>query len=109
MQSRDGGGGSEYEPKGPPPFSLVSLPRAHINRRRPAGHEAQKKGTISGALQGRIVALTPVHVGAGQIELAKNIDRRLARETPLIKTHVKSVPEGSSSQYRGGHITVVPE
>jgi CRISPR/Cas system CSM-associated protein Csm3 (group 7 of RAMP superfamily) len=70
---------------------LVPLTKEAIERRRPVGHtEAVKVGLVSGVLHGRLKALTPVHVGSGGFELTKHVDRRLARETPVIKAHVRA-------------------
>jgi len=89
--ARERGRRQRFEPPAPKPYSLVPLTREDIERRRPVGHaEAVKAGLVSGVLHGRLRALTPVHVGSGGFELTKHVDRRLARETPVIKAHVRA-------------------
>jgi len=65
------------------PYRFVSLTGEPIKREFPAGHDDYEENKVTGMLRGVITALTPVHVGSGQIELT-------GREPPLVKAHVRS-------------------
>lgn len=65
------------------PYGFVPLPD-RVKREKPAGHDAFKRALLSGFVTGDIVALSPVHVASGNIELTRN-DR-----IPLVKAHFRT-------------------
>ncbi|HID06205.1 MAG TPA: hypothetical protein EYP10_03560 [Armatimonadetes bacterium] len=67
----------------PKPFDFVPLPD-HVERAKPAGHDGFKKGLLSGIITGELVALTPVHVASGNIELTRS------NRIPLVKAHFRT-------------------
>lgn len=72
---------------GPPPeqkpYDFVPIVATGIPRSKPVGHDKLANNMLSGQLQGTIVALSPVHVASGQIELTGRQD------PPLVKAHVR--------------------
>jgi CRISPR/Cas system CSM-associated protein Csm3 (group 7 of RAMP superfamily) len=75
------------QPPAPKPYGFVPIQRLEEgDRKDPAavGHESYKPGTVSGTLRGEIIALSPVHVGSGTLEM-QNVP-----EAPLFKAHVRS-------------------
>jgi CRISPR-associated protein Csm3 len=71
---------SQQDPK---PYDFVPLPD-RVDRAKPSGHDGFKRGLLSGAIVGEVVALSPVHVASGNIELT-NSDR-----VPLVKAHFRT-------------------
>lgn len=65
------------------PYDFVPLPDKVI-RQDPAGHHRFKSGLLSGTITGELVALTPVHLASGNVELTRN-DR-----VPLVKAHFRT-------------------
>jgi CRISPR/Cas system CSM-associated protein Csm3 (group 7 of RAMP superfamily) len=71
------------ESQEPKPYDFVPLPD-RVTREKPAGHDGFKRGLLSGVITGELVALTPVHVASGNIELTRS-DR-----IPLVKAHFRT-------------------
>lgn len=69
-------------PQEPKPYDFVPLPE-RVERIKPAGHDKFKRGLLSGTIVGELVALTPVHVASGNIELTGN------NHIPLVKAHFR--------------------
>jgi hypothetical protein len=65
------------------PYAFIPLPD-HVEREKPAGHAGFKKGLLSGVITGELVALTPMHVASGNIELTGS------ERIPLVKAHFRS-------------------
>lgn len=65
------------------PYDFVPLPEKVI-RQEPAGHHRFKRGLLSGTITGELIALTPIHVASGNVELTRN-DR-----VPLVKAHFRT-------------------
>lgn len=73
-----------YEPPAPKPYDFVSIPEVRSeDRKHPTGHHRYADGHISGHLEGALLALTPLHVGAGSLYLT-DLD-----DPPLVKSHVR--------------------
>lgn len=70
-------------PQEPKPYDFVPLPD-RVERIKPAGHDRFKRGLLSGTIVGELVALTPVHVASGNIELTGN------NRIPLVKAHFRA-------------------
>ncbi|MSP13167.1 MAG: hypothetical protein EXR62_09445 [Chloroflexi bacterium] len=86
MYGRDRG---EQGPVAPKPFHYIPF-AASCQRGQPAGHDVYRAGLLSGKIGGEIEVLTPLHIGAGGIELTEKLAPSLAKNTPLIKAFVKS-------------------
>ncbi|NPV30708.1 MAG: hypothetical protein HPY58_13905 [Firmicutes bacterium] len=69
-------------PQEPKPYDFVPLPD-RVERVKPAGHDSLKRGLLSGVIMGELVALTPVHVASGSIELTGS------GRIPLVKAHFR--------------------
>jgi CRISPR/Cas system CSM-associated protein Csm3 (group 7 of RAMP superfamily) len=83
-------GGAAPAPK---PFAYVPLADGPLERRDPGvrqGHDQLTPGLLAGRLEGRLVALTPVHVGAGGVERTARVAPALAAETPLLLPLVRA-------------------
>lgn len=78
---RGGYGGRREEQAAPKPFAYVPLPE-RVNRSRPAGHDKFQINHISGQIQGKISALSPIHIGSGVIDIGQDGE--------LIKTAVRT-------------------
>ena len=78
---RGGYGGRREEQAAPKPFAYVPLPE-RVNRSRPAGHDKFQTNHISGQIQGKISALSPIYIGSGVIDIGQNGE--------LIKTAVRT-------------------
>ncbi len=72
-----------WQPPLPKPYGFVSV-TSEVPREHPAGHDDFEDGLVSGTIEGVITALSPVHVGSGQIELTGR------RDVSLVKGHVRS-------------------
>ncbi len=82
-----------FEELAPKPYEYVPLPRGELPKDSPLrheGHRLERRGLLSGQLQGLIVALTPIHVAAGGIEMMAEIDPAQAQETPLVRDFFRS-------------------
>jgi hypothetical protein len=66
------------------PYDFVPLPDGVPVKEKPAGHDRFKRGLLSGAITGELIALTPVHVASGNIEMTGH-DR-----VPLVKAHFRT-------------------
>ena len=80
-------------PRAPAPFGYVPLAEGPVERRHPAlrlGHERFSPDLVSGYLEGRLVALSPVHVGTGGVERTVHALPALAAETPLLVPQARS-------------------
>lgn len=73
--------GSE-EPPLPKPYAFVPIPETRMNPQHPVGHEAYAANLRTGTINGTLVALSPVHVASGNIELT-------GRQPSLVKAHFK--------------------
>lgn len=74
-------GGRQFQQAAPKPFDFVSLPN-RVNRKQPMGHEQYHEECLTGQIQGIIVALSPLHIGSGIIDLGQDVE--------LIKTVVRT-------------------
>jgi CRISPR/Cas system CSM-associated protein Csm3 (group 7 of RAMP superfamily) len=75
------------QPPAPKPYGFVPIQRlGEGDKKDPAavGHDSYKPGTVSGTLRGEIIALSPVHVDSGTLEM-QNVP-----DLPLYKAHVRS-------------------
>ncbi|MFB0545531.1 MAG: RAMP superfamily CRISPR-associated protein [Anaerolineae bacterium] len=94
MTDRRGFRGEEdLEERAPQPYAYVPLPRGQPPKALPVkgdGHRLESRGLLAGQLQGIIVALTPVHVASGKLEMTEEIDPQRAEEIPLVKGFVRS-------------------
>ncbi len=83
-----------FEELAPKPYEYVPLPTGELPKDSPLqqheGHSLEDRGRLSGQLQGLIVALTPIHVASGGIEMMAEIDAAQARETPLVRDFFRS-------------------
>jgi hypothetical protein len=68
----------------PKPYKFVTVTEGRVPRERPAGHDDYEEELVNGVMMGVITALSPVHVGSGQIELTGR------REPSLVKAHLRS-------------------
>ncbi|HEY7067231.1 MAG TPA: RAMP superfamily CRISPR-associated protein [Chloroflexota bacterium] len=87
-------------PRAPKPFGYVPLGDGTVARRDPLftqGHDRVAPGSLGGWLEGRLVALTPLHVGTGTFERTARLLPALAAETPLLYPLV-----------RMGNVPIVP-
>jgi hypothetical protein len=73
--------------RAPKPYGYVPLGDGSVLRRDPLftqGHDRVGRDSLSGHLAGRMVALTPLHVGTGTFERTARVLPALAGETPLL-------------------------
>ena len=73
--------------RAPKPYGYVPLGDGSVLRRDPLftqGHDRQASGSLSGRIEGRLVALTPLHVGTGTFERTARVLPAHAAETPLL-------------------------
>jgi len=70
-------------PQEPKPYDFVPLPD-RVERAKSAGHDSFKRGLLTGTIVGELVALTPVHVASGNVELTGN------NRIPLVKAHFRA-------------------
>ena len=92
---RNTGGREEPEDK---PYRLVPLPQ-DVKRDRPHGHDRFHKGMLAGEMRGQIVALSPVHIGSGSLELGERL--------PLPPTGGRN-PDLVKAMVRAGGVPVIP-
>lgn len=59
----------EGEEPPPKPYAFVPIPEARVSQQQPVGHDHYKDELLTGTIKGVIVALTPLHVASGNIEL----------------------------------------
>ena len=59
----------EGEEPPPKPYAFVPIPEARAEQKHPAGHDLYKEGLLTGSIAGLLVALSPVHVASGNVEL----------------------------------------
>ena len=78
---RGGQRGRQFQQAAPKPFDFVPLPK-RINKKRPTGHDRYHEQGITGQIYGTIVALSPIHIGSGVIDLGQDVE--------LIKTAVRT-------------------
>jgi CRISPR-associated protein Csm3 len=64
------------------PYAFVPIPAGDARRERPTGHDRYTGDLVTGTLEGTILALSPVHVASGQIELT-------GKQPPLVKAHFR--------------------
>jgi hypothetical protein len=76
--NRPGGG----QPPLPKPYEFVPLPDARMHPERPAGHDVYAGNLLTGTIKGTLVALSPVHVASGNIELT-------GRLPSLVRAHFR--------------------
>lgn len=69
----------------PKPYEFVPLPDGAIPRREPEGHHRYRRGRLTGALTGTLIARSPVHVASGLLEQVPR-----DRDYPLIKGHFRT-------------------
>ena len=71
----------QFQQAAPKPFDFVPLPK-RINKKRPTGHDRYDDQSMTGQIYGTIVALSPIHIGSGVIDLGQDVE--------LIKTAVRT-------------------
>lgn len=76
--NRPGGG----QPPLPKPYAFVSIPNARMNPEKPAGHHSYIGNLLTGTIKGTLVALSPIHVASGSVELT-------GRQPSLVKAHFR--------------------
>ena len=86
-QYQHGGSGGKHQQAAPKPFGHLPLPD-EVTRSSPIGHHCYHNNYISGQIIGTIVALSPIHIGSGIIDLAENV-RIIDENVALIKTAVR--------------------
>jgi CRISPR-associated protein Csm3 len=74
--------GDNDDPPLPKPYAFVSIPEARMDPKHPIGHDTYRTDLITGAITGILVALSPVHVASGNIELT-------GRQPSLVKAHFR--------------------
>jgi CRISPR/Cas system CSM-associated protein Csm3 (group 7 of RAMP superfamily) len=72
----------EGEEPPPKPYAFVPIPEARADQRRPTGHDLYKEGLLTGSVAGTLVALSPVHVASGNVELT-------GTKPSLVKAHFR--------------------
>ena len=80
-QYQRGGSGRRQQQAAPKPFDFVPLPK-RINKKFPTGHDRYHEQCMTGQIHGTIVALSPIHIGSGVIDLGQDVE--------LIKTAVRT-------------------
>jgi CRISPR/Cas system CSM-associated protein Csm3 (group 7 of RAMP superfamily) len=96
-----------------PVVARVPLAPGAIERRDPLlrrqGHDRFTPGLLTGRLEGRLVALTPLHVDAGGIERAARVAPAFAETTPLLRPCLRlhGVPIVPGSTLKGAVRSVV--
>jgi CRISPR/Cas system CSM-associated protein Csm3 (group 7 of RAMP superfamily) len=71
-------------PEYPKPYDFVDIPKDKIRTSKPYGHHMYGKESLSGQIEGFIIARSPVHVSSGLLE------PRVDRQYPLVKACVRS-------------------
>src|SRR4051812_26279867 len=66
MRRFDRPDGEEPPPK---PYAFVPIPQGSTSPKHPAGHDRYQDELLTGTITGALVALSPVHVASGNIEL----------------------------------------
>lgn len=90
-----------------PVVARVPLVPGAIERRDPLlrqqGHDRLAPGLLTGQLEGRLVALTPIHVDAGGIERTAHVVPALAETVPLLRPclRLQGVPVVPGSTLKG--------
>jgi len=97
MSRNRGYGGGREEPA-EKPYGLVSLPGA-IRRKPPQGHDRFRERLLTGKLRGKIVALSPLHISSGGLEMGERI--------PLPPTGGRN-PELVRAMMRSNGIPIIP-
>jgi CRISPR/Cas system CSM-associated protein Csm3 (group 7 of RAMP superfamily) len=75
---RSGGG----QPPLPKPYGFVPIPDKRMNPEKPAGHDSYAGNLLTGKIEGTLVALSPIHIASGNIELT-------GRQPSLVKAHFR--------------------
>ena len=79
----------EGEEPPPKPYGFVPIPEARAGQKHPAGHDLYKEELLTGTINATLVALSPVHVASGNVELTGG-------KPSLVKAHFR----------RGGRPTI---
>jgi CRISPR/Cas system CSM-associated protein Csm3 (group 7 of RAMP superfamily) len=66
MRRFDRGEGSEPPPK---PYAFVPITEGRTGQKHPEGHRLYREGLLTGNITGTLVALSPVYVASGNVEL----------------------------------------
>jgi hypothetical protein len=99
-------------PRAPKPYGYLPLGDGSVQRRDPLftqGHDRVAPDSLGGRLEGRLVALTPLHVGTGTFERTARLLPALAEETPFLFPlgRVGDVPVVPGSALKGALRAVV--
>src|ERR1051326_7014452 len=108
----------EGEEPPPKPYAFVPIPEARAAQKHPEGHDLYKEGLLTGAINATLVALSPVHVASGNVELTggkpslvKAHFRRNGRPTipgSSLKGAIRSIVEANSQPPSCVRITKAP-
>lgn len=71
-------------PQYPKPYDFVEFPKDKIRTSEPYGHQIYRPESLSGQIEGFIIARSPVHVASGLLEPRED------RQYPLVKACVRS-------------------
>jgi CRISPR/Cas system CSM-associated protein Csm3 (group 7 of RAMP superfamily) len=71
-------------PQYPKPYDFVEIPKDKIRTSKPYGHQIYRQDSLSGQIEGFIIARSPVHVASGLLEPRED------RQYPLVKAYVRS-------------------
>ncbi|HWW77043.1 MAG TPA: RAMP superfamily CRISPR-associated protein [Pyrinomonadaceae bacterium] len=72
----------EGEEPPPKPYAFVPIPDSRVIQKHPAGHDLYKEGLLTGTVTATLVALSPVHVASGNVELT-------GAKPSLVKAHFR--------------------
>ncbi|MCA1592684.1 MAG: RAMP superfamily CRISPR-associated protein, partial [Acidobacteria bacterium] len=76
--NREDGG----QPPLPKPYGFVPISDKNMRQERPAGHDSYKDKLRTGSINGTLVALSPLHIASGGIELT-------GTQPSLVKAHFR--------------------
>lgn len=86
----------------PKPYKFVPIAGGRADRETPKGHDDYGKHSLTGRLEGELVALSPIHVASGSIEMT-------GKRIPLAKAHFRcgGVPTVPGSSLKGAFRSIV--
>lgn len=81
------------EERAPKPYAYVPLPTGQPSKAPPVkgdGHRLERQGFLNGKIQGKLTALSPVHVSSGSVEMTGEIAPEKAESWPLVKVFYRA-------------------
>jgi len=72
----------DEQPPLPKPYAFVPIPDAPMKPEKPTGHDHYEGDLLTGTITGSLVALSPIHVASGAIELTGKLPS-------LVKAHFR--------------------